>query len=65
MGMGQDKSRQALDKWALVMVILIATAFGVTIIAKNWQYGLIFYLILTFAVISVKKGWFKNKVFHD
>ena len=65
MGMGQDKSRQALDKWALVMVILIATAFGVTIFAKNWQYGLIFYLILTFAVISVKKRWFKNKVFHD
>ena len=65
MGMGQDKSRQALDKWALVVVILIATAFGVTIFAKNWQYGVIFHLILTFAIIAMKKGWFKDRVFHD
>ena len=65
MGMDQDKSRQALDKWALTVVIVIATVFGATIIAKNWQYGLVFYFILTFAVITVKKGWFKNKIFHD
>ncbi|MFZ8908729.1 MAG: hypothetical protein ACO2Y5_08085 [Nitrosopumilaceae archaeon] len=65
MGMAQDKSRQKLDKWALVVVIVIASAFGATIFAKNWQYGVIFYLILAFAVIAMKKGWFKDRIFHD
>lgn len=64
MGVEQDKSRQSQDKWALIVVILIATAFGATIFVKNWQYGLIFYLVLTFFVVAVKKGWFKNRGFH-
>ena len=64
MGMEQDKSRQKLDKWALITVIVIATAFGATIFAKNWEYGLVFYLILKFTLVAMKKGRFKD-VFHN
>lgn len=65
MGIEQEKSRKKLDDWALIVILLIATAFGITIFAKNWQYGIIFYLILTFVVIGYKKSWFKDKIFHD
>jgi len=65
MGIEQEKSRKKVDNWALIVILLIATAFGTTIFSKNWQYGIIFYLTLFFAVIAFKKGWFKNKIFHD
>lgn len=65
MGIEQEKSRKKIDNWALIVILLIATAFGTTIFTKNWQYGIIFYLILFFTVIGYKKGWFKDKIFHD
>ena len=65
MGIEQEKSTKKIDNWALIVILLIATAFGTTIFTKNWQYGIIFYLILFFTVIGYKKGWFKDKIFHD
>jgi len=65
MGIEQEKSRKKVDNWALIVILLIAAAFGTTIFTKNWQYGVTFYLILFFAVIGYKKGWFKDKIFHD
>ena len=65
MSMEKDKSRKTIDNWALVVVVILASAFGATIFAKNWQYGIVFFGILAFAVVSVKKKWFSNKIFHD
>jgi hypothetical protein len=65
MGIKQERPRKKVDNWALIVTLLIVAAFGVTIFAKNWQYGTVFYLILFFAVIAFKQGWFKDKIFHD
>lgn len=65
MGMEQDKSRKTVDKWALIVALILVSAFGVTVFAKNWQFGIVFFGILAFAVVSVKKKWFSNKIFHD
>ncbi|NIM26140.1 MAG: hypothetical protein GTN97_05580 [Nitrosopumilaceae archaeon] len=65
MGMEQDKSRKTIDNWALIIAVVLASAFGVTIFAKDWQYGFVFFGILAFGVISVKKRWFSNRIFHD
>lgn len=63
--MEQDKSRKTVDKWALIVAVILVSAFGATVFSKNWQYGIIFFGILAFAIISVKKRWFSNRIFHD
>ena len=66
MGVVPNRSMQVLlENWAVIIGLVIATAFGVTIFVKNWHYGVIFFLILFFVTIALKKGWFKDKVFHD
>ena len=65
MGVEQERPRKKVDNWALIVALVIAVTFGVTIFVKNWQYGTVFYLILFFVVIGFKRGWFKDKIFHD
>ncbi|MDH3276991.1 MAG: hypothetical protein OEM21_02715 [Nitrosopumilus sp.] len=59
------KSEKIIDNWPFGVAIALATAFGVTIFVKNAYYGGIFFLILFFVLLSIKKGWFKDKIFHD
>ena len=65
MGIEQDKSRKTIDNWALVVALILASAFGATIFSKDWEYGIVFFAVLGFAVVAVKKKWFANKIFHN
>jgi hypothetical protein len=65
MGVEQDRSRKKLDNWASIVVLIIVISFGATIFVKNWHFGVIFFVILFFLTIGIKKSWFKDKIFHD
>ena len=65
MGPEQDNSRKTIDNRAFIVVLVLISAFGITILSKDWQIGVVFFGVLGFAVIAVRKKWFANKIFHD
>ncbi len=65
MDVEHNKPKKTYDTLAYVVALIIASAFGTTILVKNWYFGIAFFLILGFLTIIMKKGFLKNRIFHS